>query len=474
MNTHIFYWLFATMALCFRTVLCESFTPTASWENLEYKRVLDVTKGYFAEKIALRVKNVDSIPISEYYLALPAHSAGKVSIFTAAIPGTDTYLNCQLVPNITVFNDGDFASYGVVHIPTPIEPNQEFSFVAAIYYNVVGIPYPEHIAITDDQYLLTETDRLPFSAYRTYEGTFSITGSDSFEEINLPENENLRGSIEGKSIVFGPWNDIQPFEKEEPVNVVYLHNAPLSDVTFLKRDVWVSHWASTLEFEEYYELTNKGAKLEKGFSRLELMKDQQQKLSIQRTHYMALIEMILPKGSFGHYYTDLVGMVSTSHVQEDHFVLKPRYPIFGGWNYNFTIGWTNQLSDFLRVSDEEDMYILSVPLLDGQQDSSYDNTQLSIYLPEGAKIANVDAPVPFVNLSLNTEKSYFDLNKGHVKVTFNFKNLANEIADGRILIKYQYTQAAFYKKPVSIAIYIFVALMSFFLLKNINLTVTDK
>ncbi|CCD23904.1 dolichyl-diphosphooligosaccharide--protein glycotransferase subunit OST1 NDAI_0C02440 [Naumovozyma dairenensis CBS 421] len=477
MNASIFWWVFITFFIHMNSVLCiENFIPEQVWENIDYRRAIDVSKSYLSERVEIRAKNVGPESVTEYYFALPRNSLGKVSMFTAVIQGTDTYLNCQLFPNVTRLEEtGEYVGYGVINFPSPIQPEQEFSFITALYYNVAGVPYPEYIAISDEQSLLLKTNRFPISAYPTVESTLTIGGSSSFEELNAPDDAYLKGKTNvppnEEAIFFGPWDDIKPFEKEQDVEVVFNHNLPLNEVTLLKRDIWVSQWASTLEFKEYYELKNKGAKLDKGFSRINYMRDQQQ-ADMRKSHYLAIIEMLLPENPFGHYYNDLVGLVSTAKIQENHYFLKPRFPIFGGWNYNFTIGWTNQLSDFLHKSnDDSDMYLLSVPLLNGPSDTVYDTVEYSVYVPEGAKIADIDTPIPFVNLSVKAEKSYLDLKKGHVRVKITFKNLVNEIAGAKILIKYQYTKNAFIQKPLSIAIYIFIALMFIFLLKNINLNV---
>lgn len=132
------------------------------------------------------------------------------------------------------------------------------------------------------------------------------------------------------------------------------------------------------------------------------------------------------------------------------------------------------LSDFLHISSgSSEKYVASVPLLNGPLDTVYDNVELSIFLPEGAKIVDIDSPVPFTKVSVDTRKSYFDLNKGHVKLTFQYRNLITQVANGQVLIKYDYSKNSFFKKPLSIACYIFAALMGFFFLKTVNLSLTN-
>jgi oligosaccharyltransferase complex subunit alpha (ribophorin I) len=64
--------------------------------------------------------------------------------------------------------------------------------------------------------------------------------------------------------------------------------------------------------------------------------------------------------------------------------LKPRYPILGGWNYSFVIGYDVPLEDALK-SDVAGKKVLSVPFLTGYKDLAADVVELKIVLPEGAK-----------------------------------------------------------------------------------------
>ena len=67
--------------------------------------------------------------------------------------------------------------------------------------------------------------------------------------------------------------------------------------------------------------------------------------------------------------------------------LKPRYPVFGGWNFPFRIGWDANLKDFLRKATTGEGYVLKVPFLEGpkmNEGISYEKVELRVILPEGA------------------------------------------------------------------------------------------
>ena len=112
----------------------------------------------------------------------------------------------------------------------------------------------------------------------------------------------------------------------------------------------------------------------------------------------------LPPTAHSPYYYDVIGNVSTSRFRagstpaiqaksksrtsprlvDSQLELKPRYPILGGWNYSFVIGYDVPLEDALK-SDKAGKKVLSVPFLTGYKDLAADTVELKIVLPEGAK-----------------------------------------------------------------------------------------
>ncbi|CRK16928.1 hypothetical protein BN1723_011158, partial [Verticillium longisporum] len=107
----------------------------------------------------------------------------------------------------------------------------------------------------------------------------------------------------------------------------------------------------------------------------------------------ALKELRFPlkAGSEQPYYTDVIGNVSTSKFRsskrEALLEAKPRYPIFGGWRYPFTVGWNSDAKNFLR-NVAGGGYVLNVPFLEGPKQPEgveYGQINVRILLPEGAE-----------------------------------------------------------------------------------------
>jgi oligosaccharyltransferase complex subunit alpha (ribophorin I) len=115
----------------------------------------------------------------------------------------------------------------------------------------------------------------------------------------------------------------------------------------------------------------------------------------------------LPPHIKNPYYYDIIGNVSTSNFrptppaaskrisarsaalggkggEESLLELRPRYPILGGWNYTFTVGWDADLGDVLKKGESSGEYVLGVPFLTGLEDVAVDEVEFVVVLPEGA------------------------------------------------------------------------------------------
>lgn len=111
------------------------------------------------------------------------------------------------------------------------------------------------------------------------------------------------------------------------------------------------------------------------------------------------ITLSLPPNAHDPYYYDIIGNVSTSNFRPSNplrsssgstggnavLELKPRYPMLGGWEYDFTVGWDNPLGQYLsKGSGGVGEMSLRVPFLTGLRDVVVDEAEVVIVLPEGA------------------------------------------------------------------------------------------
>ena len=113
----------------------------------------------------------------------------------------------------------------------------------------------------------------------------------------------------------------------------------------------------------------------------------------------------LPAAITNPYFYDIIGNVSTSRFRpaslpknavrpapkgtagERHSILelRPRYPLLGGWNYTFTLGWDAPLGHSVSYDAKNGNYILAVPFLTHIPHSAVDDAEVKVVLPEGAE-----------------------------------------------------------------------------------------
>jgi oligosaccharyltransferase complex subunit alpha (ribophorin I) len=246
-------------------------------------------------------------------------------------------------------------------------------------------PVPHIIEQTERQYLQYEFSEYAHSAYPTAKQKTKL----KFPNADVQETTG-KPTKEGTSYTYGPFNEI-PAGGESQQSVRYEFTKPIITTTLMERDIEVSHWGGNIAFEERYWLTNRGATLKDHFKRTQWAT---QHYYNPPTSAIKTLSVPLKPGSTDAYFTDEIGNISTSQFRpgtakrDGRLELKPRYPVFGGWQHPFKIGWNNDLSRFLRaVQTGESAYVLNVPFLEGPKQPegiSYEKVVVRVILPEGA------------------------------------------------------------------------------------------
>lgn len=464
--------LFVT--LC-NSLLIDSITNT--WENTHYLRTVDLTNSYIKETDLVEIQNIADSPQDTYYYTLNDGFEAIDGLSVLSVTLVDQ--KAQIVPE-----EVEPQVYKLT-FPAPISPKSKVELKIIFVYIQGLTPLPAKLDMDQTQSLLVKLNKFPYSPYTTLEYSLHFTGITKGQEMELylskgvPVSDNvpeLRPRVENKALVYGPlFEDILPYAIQ-PMGLLYEHNRPLLRVENLNRSVWIpASDVDQLPIEEYYELTNNAAELSKGFSRVDWMKG---RYEANRNHWAIshLEFQATDTTKFDdYYYTDLVGVVSTHKLVQNHLLLQPRFPIFGNWHYNFTLGWNEQLSSAVRkLHKSDDTYIVKVPIINTLVDASYNNTYLNFYLPENAEFVNVSSPVQFESVTVDNELSYLDVSKGHVKVTIHYKHMFSDISRLETLIVYKYTKASYVWKVAKISGFVFVGLISYYLLSLIDLSIAKN
>lgn len=355
-------------------------------------------------------------------------------------------------------------------------------------------------SLADDiQSLYFPINKTPLTNYHIdkFERTLVKSLVDDSKALRFSDQETTFISLNdnGEYINKLPIADVEPNSEEQidTVNVYFDFNKPLLTVTKAIRNVYLSHWSNTIQFDEHYIIENDVPKLAKTFKRKEYMGYQSMKHGGSGLA-LSQFEAVLPKGSFDHYYRDDLGMITTMRVLHhpranfDTFALKPRYPVLGSWNYIFNIGWYNKLeqfSHFLSSSNGNQEFLLELPVLNGASDLIYQNMTINVILPEGVKIKSIYAPD--LNSLPGTDKNpkvefnkfenlfdYSDDKSTEIKITYSDVNINSNLlkienSDNKIFVKYEINNfKVYYDKVLRLALWIFLTLISVYLLGAIN------
>ncbi|OBA23568.1 Ribophorin I [Metschnikowia bicuspidata var. bicuspidata NRRL YB-4993] len=467
-------WLPVYLALA-AIAACSLFQiDSSAWENSRYYRNLDLSNSYVTERCLIEVKNIS--PETQDLYVLPVND-GFDAITNVSHYGV-VLAERKESALVVELDEGIYA----VKFPIPIAPGSLIELNVMFAYADSVTPFPPKIDMEDHQQLLLKLNKFCYSPYVTSEYSMTFQGLPKGQEMELvgapeptPDLPSLEPRVdkESRTLTYGPVQATIPSYSVCPMGLLYEHNRPLTHVTNYERSFWLpGSDVDVVLTEEYYELYNRGAELKTGFSRTDWLKGRFELLQDHHalSHLIFAVDETAPYNDY--YVTDKVGMVSSHKITHDNLVVQPRFPLFGGWKYNFTLGWTNSLETFVRkVVDEEDTYVAQFPLLNSLKDVHYDKVSINFYLPENAVYLNASAAEPFKNVLVGTDLSYLDVSDGHVKVTLEFTNVIDAVANTHVLIKYKYPAASYWHKVGKIAAFVFAGFMSYYALGLVNLSI---
>ena len=337
-----------------------------------------------------------------------------------------------------------------ITLPTPLTKASQQTL--SITYHVLSalVPLPATIQQQDKQYLLHTFSTFSPSAYFTKNQKTKI----KFPGVDIPDF-TLKPERQGSTFTYGPYDNI-PAGAEEEATVRYEFTKPIIHATLLERDIEISQWGGNLATEERYWLTNKAANLTNHFSRVTWATTQYYN---PPTSALRSLNVPLKVGSLNPYFTDDIGNVSTSRYRsnskEANLELKPRYPVFGGWNYSFRVGWDANLKRFLRKLKQGSGYVLKVPFLEGPkmgEGVAYEKVELRVILPEGATNVKFQSPIPVVSESITLHKTFLDT-RGRTCLKLVALNVIDESRDKDIIVSFpisifSFREAGFFRVKI--------------------------
>lgn len=231
----------------------------------------------------------------------------------------------------------------------------------------------------------------------------------------------------GDRLTFGPYKkEVDPFTSS-PLEVHAENNSPFVALTSVEREVEVSHWGN-VAVEEVYDMRHAGARLEGGFSRF----DYQMQRHSRGPHFRE-VAALLPSHAEDVYYRDTIGNISTSALREEEegalLLIRPRFPMFGGWRTTFYLGHNTPAKDFLFV-DAEGRRVLRFDLPPYLRGAVTDDLTVKIVLPEGSTDVRVDHPLGDYHVEQSTSRRFTYLDSsfggGRPVLVLHMKNVVDE------------------------------------------------
>ncbi|KAI5807124.1 Ribophorin I [Geopyxis carbonaria] len=426
------------------------FTPPQVFKNTNLLRNIDITRPYTREIIAVIVENISDKPQSEYYVPFDAALAEDVSYVEARDkkgPGGEF-----VVAKVDAAGDSDTKYYQIT-FTQPLGLGEQLTLQLAIGHLNVMTPVPAAVGQVDKQFLRWTGTQYFASAYVTekQKTKLKLPTSEAPDYTKLePKSDGTSDPTKaGPTVTYGPYESVSPAQRGgKEVAVRFEHTAPVVKMYSLSRSIEVSHWGGNLAFEEQYHMTNAGAALKSQFSRVAWAATNYYN---PPTHAIKALTFNLGPGASDPYYTDEVGNISTSRfrsgAREAHLEIKPRFPLFGGWNASFVIGWNHALSDFLRVRPGGEEFVLRVPLLEGPKEPVfYDAVDVTVILPEGATDVRYESPVPVVAEKRYLHHTFMDT-LGRTALRLELRKVADEHHRKELVVAYHLPRWAFLRKP---------------------------
>ncbi|TFK87076.1 oligosaccharyl transferase alpha subunit [Polyporus arcularius HHB13444] len=445
--------------------LCTS--AANSFENTAIVRTVELGGALVHVTTTYAVKALED-GSSVYTIALAEREQAHTSWLEAKLKGESERLPLE---DFGYHQDSGVFLY-TIELPKALNVNQTANLVIETVQTHATYAWPEEAGQKEGQSLKYETELLVLSPYKTaVQRTKVRSPSPQVHSYTVPEEVEFTtdavATKSGATITYGPFYDIPPSatsefvdKKQKHITVHYSFDYPVLEISKLQRAAEISHWGANLNIDDKYWLHNAGPRLKGHFSRLDYQT--QNYFGRPGPHTIPSLQLHLPAGIHDVYYYDLVGNVSTSRLrttpslpkgaepnQYSVLELRPRYPIAGGWNYSFTLGWDSPLEDYAGYDKTTGKYVVSVPIMTVIPGAVVDEAEVTIILPEGATDVDYVVPWPALSETLSTHITYLDT-VGRPKITLKYAQLTDKHG-GNIYVTYKVPFSAHLKKPLAVA-----------------------
>eukprot|EP01018_Ginkgo_biloba_P016536 Gb_37136 [translate_table: standard] len=398
-----------------------SFAVSSDLVLLKVDRRIDLTSQIVRIVTSLKVENIGLSTASEVLLAFPPGQDENLAYLKAAsIEGKGK--NKASIPLAVNPAQSEDAPAGVtffsISLVKALNKGESVTLEVLTVFTHSLKPFPEEISQAQVQLVVYRDSAYFLSPYQVKVQTTTLrTPTSRIESYTRVDPTKLVDA----ELKYGPYEN-RPAFSFSPAIVHFENNQPFAVVKELVREIEISHWGN-VQVVEHYTLIHGGALNKGGFSRIEYQARPNTRGASSFRHLVAR----LPPRAHSVYYRDEIGNISTSHLWSDskktELEIEPRYPMFGGWQATFTIGYGLPLQDFLFLSADGRRY-LNITFGCPFDGVIIDNVIVKVALPEGSKDPSVSVPFP-VDQHHEIKYSYLDT-VGRTVVVLSKKNVVPE------------------------------------------------
>ncbi|KZT60727.1 oligosaccharyltransferase alpha subunit [Calocera cornea HHB12733] len=460
-----------------------------SFINTDVARTVELSSQAYV-KASYSIQSLSDVDNDVFYLTLSEEEEKVTGWIEAKVKGASGGLQ---VKRLGQHADSLVYVYAIT-LPKALPKGESLTLLIDTIESHATYPKPAFASQVDNHFRVYEADGLVLSPYETTSQRLRIKApTPNIRSYHIPPALEALAKDEpavksGATVTFGPFKSQPPTATKDfdlapyRVSVDFEMNIPALTVVSLKRTAEVSHWGANLNVQDEYVVRNDAPELKGQFSRLDFQMSQHARR--MSPVIIPALSLSLPSGAHSVYYYDIVGNVSTSvfrpapkaagraarlSPQNAQLDLKPRYPLMGGWNYTFTVGWDAPLGDSERWDEVNGRWVLAVPFLTPLPATPIDSAEVKIILPEGATDITVHPPFDVPLIERGHHITYLDT-IGRPAFTFHAEKLT-ERHDGLIYITYKVPTAAHLQKPLAVAAAALIVFSVMWTLKRVDMTI---
>ena len=442
------------LLLLINFIFISSQTTSDKFLNEEVTREINLKNKILFFKTNIQIKNKHTSSLNSYTYLLSKNNSEHLIYFSVKLNGKI----CT-----TKQSEVEDPNYIFVTISfDPINKGETKTLTITEHYFESLSFLPKKITIKEDQLsLFQDTGNIP-SIYETKSTKTTIT---------LPPNTDIKSytlenSNKKNEIITYSYDTIKP-QKSYPIKIHYINNNPYIIMNHASKTYQVSHWGNIAVTEDY-QIENIGAKLDGEFGRI----DYNQYSNKGGRNALKKFRAILPLRAWGLWYRDEIGNISTSNAirqwDDVQLDLVPRFPILGGWKSNFGIGY-NLPSKFHVNTDNNGNYVVNLTFGMPYSDLLARNYTVEVILPEGADDIKVNLDT-YGKYTVVKNKFFGCLDLfGRNSVIINMRNVY-DIHKVYFQIRYKYSNALLFVKPVILMVYFFLIFIALILYSRGNLS----